>query len=80
MDLVRFFMIFIVKLPPKFEWERSLKSAANAVQHLAVSGHGLNQILSKSVLHNKNTSIIECEKFCFYHRERCAAQPVVKVL
>ena len=45
-----------------------MQSAADDIQHLAVSRHGLNQILSKSVLHNKNTSIIECEKFCFYHR------------
>ena len=37
--------------------------AAHAVQHLAVLGHGLNQILSKSVLHNINTSKIECVKF-----------------
>ena len=39
--------------------------AAHAVQHLAVLGHGLNQILSKSVLHNINTSKIESEKFEF---------------
>ena len=37
--------------------------AAHAVQHFAVLGHGLNQILSKSVLHNINTSKIECVKF-----------------
>ena len=37
--------------------------AAHAVQNLAVLGHGLNQILSKSVLHNMFTSKIECVKF-----------------
>ena len=37
--------------------------AAHAAEHLAVLGHGLNQILSKSVLHNINTSKIECVKF-----------------
>ena len=56
------------------------RSAADAVQHLAVSGHGLDQILSKSVLHNKNTPKIECEKFQFCRRERCAAQPGMAVL
>ena len=40
-----------------------LRLAADAVQHLAVVLHGLNQILSKSVLHNINTSKIECIKF-----------------
>ena len=39
--------------------------AAHAVQQFAVLGHGLNQILSKSVLHNINTSKIESEKFVF---------------
>ena len=37
--------------------------AAQAAEHLAVVLHGLNQILSKSVLHNINTSKIESEKF-----------------
>ena len=37
--------------------------AAHAVQILAVCRHGLDQILSKSVLHNKNTSKIKGEKF-----------------
>ena len=37
--------------------------AAHAVQQFAVLGHGLNQILSKSVLHNINTSKIECVMF-----------------
>ena len=37
--------------------------AAHAAEYLAVVLHGLNQILSKSVLHNINTSKIECVKF-----------------
>ena len=44
--------------------------AADVLQHLAVVSHGLNQILNNSVLHNKNTSKIECEKFCMDRRER----------
>lgn len=40
--------------------------AAHTVQQLAVLGHGLNQILSKSVLHNINTSKIGSEKFVVY--------------
>ena len=54
--------------------------ATDAVQHLAICGHGLNQILNDNILHNKNTSKIECEKFCFCSWERCAAQPSVWVL
>jgi len=37
--------------------------AAHAAEHLTVVPHGLNQILSKSVLHNIFTSKIECVKF-----------------
>ena len=37
--------------------------AADLIQHLAVLGHALDQILGKSVLHNINTSKIECVKF-----------------
>ena len=33
-------------------------SAANAVQHFTVLGHGLGQVLQNNVLHNINTSII----------------------
>ena len=55
-------------------------SAADAGQQLAVASHVLNQILDHNVLHNKNTSKIECEKFRFYRWEQCAAQPSVKVL
>ena len=46
--------------------ENGFQLAAHAAQHLAVLGHGLNQILSKSVLHNINTSKIESEKFVIY--------------
>ena len=52
-----FFFIDIILLPPKIECVMLLL-AAHAVQHFAVLGHGLNQILSKSVLHNINTSKI----------------------
>ena len=62
-------------------WVRNVfRLAADAGQHLAVVSHVLNQILDHNVLHNKNTSKIECEKFCFYRREQCVAQPSVKVL
>ena len=54
--------------------------AAHAVQHLAVVFHGLNQILSKNVLHNINTSKIECVKFVFCCLGADTLHPSVGVL
>jgi len=54
--------------------------AAHAAEHLAVLGHGLNQILSKSVLHNMFTSKIESEKFVFCGLGAVALHPSVGVL
>ena len=56
MDLHRFFIIvfFIVEIPPKVELRKvKPKLAADAVEHLAVAGHGLAQVLHHSVLHKK---------------------------
>ena len=54
--------------------------AAHAVQQLTVVLHGLNQILSKSVLHNINTSKIECVKFEILPLGAVALHPSVGVL
>ena len=58
MDLTRFFstIFFIIALPPKVSVKDSCRSAADAVEHLAVIGHGLNQVLQHNVLHNSITS------------------------
>ena len=45
--------------------EKCFSISSQAAEHLAVVLHGLNQLLSKSVLHNINTSKIECVKFVF---------------
>jgi len=43
---------------------RKLQGAHNAV-HFAAASHIFNQILQHNILHNKNTSQNECEKFYF---------------
>ena len=76
----RMFFFIVIMVTSKV-WVRNVFwLAADTGQHLAVVSHVLNQILDHNVLHNKNTSKIECEKFCFYRREQCAVQPSVKVL
>ena len=65
--LIRFFFIDIYH--NLLYWVVSVDGkwglAADFGQHLAVCGHGLNQILSKSVLHNKNTSKLSVKSFSF---------------
>jgi hypothetical protein len=52
-----------IALPPEVVWKNFCFLAADLGQHLAVVSHVLNQILDNNILHNKNTSKIEYEKF-----------------
>lgn len=65
-----------IQIPPDMGLLFSNLQVADAGGHLADRLHGLHDILHSHMI----TSKIEREKFCFYHRERRIAQPVMEVL
>ena len=64
MVLMMFFIVILIS-SKSCVWI-VFRSDADLVQHLAVVGHVLNQILDNNVLHSINTSKIEWEKFLFF--------------
>ena len=62
----RMFFFIVIMVISKVRVKNIFWLAADTGQHLAVVSHVLNQILDNNILHNKNTSKIEYEKFWFF--------------